>query len=616
MALACSPLITSCCNFGRDVIPFKSTKNTTLKPIIKSFPQTTKVAVSQEPVVRRSGDYPPCIWDYHFFQSLRTDYTGEGYNAQASELKEDVKLIFKKVVDPLDQLELIDHIQRLGFGYHFAGETKRTLEKMYNDDPTKNNKGEKNLHATALKFRLLREHGFHVSSEIFIDFTENEKFIESLGEDVKGILSLYEASYFSIEGESLMEEAHSFTSKILKECIKSIDDSDLGMLVSHALELPQQWRVPRLDARWYMDIYERSKYMIPEVLKFAKFDFNIVQGLNQDELKDVSRWWKGTDLGQKLEFIRDRLPTSFLWAVGISCNHQHGYFRRQITKVIQFITLLDDVYDVYGTLDELELFTSVVERWDINAMTELPHYMKLCFLSLNNLVSEIAYDVLNEQKVYVLPQLRKAIDVMLWIDLFKHYLVEARWYYSGYKPTFEEFLSNGLVTITGPVVVIYSYILTCNPIRKEATDYIESLPDIVRLASEIFRLADDFGTSSDELKRGDIPKSIQCYMKDAGVSEEVARTQMIDLMRKKWKQMMKCVFSGDMPLDWSAVEIILNMVRMSHCTYNSGADGYGVEDGLSKQRMFTLFTEPIPLLQELLLPKIREPSCLITNKSA
>lgn len=119
-------------------------------------------------------------------------------------------------------------------------------------------------------------------------FTENGKFKEYLGEDVKGILSLYEASYYSTEGESLMEEACSFTSKILKELV--IKDSDLCMQVKHALELPLQWRIPRFEARWYMDIYERSTNMIPEVLNFAKLDFNILQGLNQEELKDLSRY--------------------------------------------------------------------------------------------------------------------------------------------------------------------------------------------------------------------------------------------------------------------------------------------------------------------------------------
>ena len=89
---------------------------------------------------------------------------GEECNARAAVLKEDVKLILENVVDPLDQLELIDSLQRLGLGYHFEEEIKRALEKIYNSDPTKNDKWEKNLHATALKFRLLRQHGYHMSS--------------------------------------------------------------------------------------------------------------------------------------------------------------------------------------------------------------------------------------------------------------------------------------------------------------------------------------------------------------------------------------------------------------------------------------------------------------------
>lgn len=98
-----------------------------------------------------------------------------------------------------------------------------------------------------------------------------------------------------------------------------------------------------------------------------------------------------------------------------------------------------------------------------------------------------------------------------------------------------------------------------------------------------------------ELKRGDVPKSIQCYMMDTDVSEEVAREQMKNLMKKKWARMIKCRFFHDIPLDWASVEIIINLVRMSHCTYNAGDDGYGVEDGFAKDRLFSVLSEPIPL---------------------
>lgn len=90
---------------------------------------------------------------------------------------------------------------------------------------------------------------------------------------------------------------------------------------------------------------------------------------------------------------------------------------------------------------------------------------------------------------------------------------------------------------------------------------------------------------------------MQCYMKDNGVTEEVAREHIIDLMKKKWAQVMKL----DVPLEWSVVEIILNLVRMSHCTYNAGDDGYGVQDGLTEDRFFTLFSVPVPLLKDTVM---------------
>lgn len=87
-------------------------------------------------------------------------------------------------------------------------------------------------------------------------------------------------------------------------------------------------------------------------------------------------------MGEKRSFARDRLMENFLWTVGMDFKPQFGYHRRVATIVNVLITTIDDVYDVYGTLDELELFTNAVERWDKTAMEQLPDYMKICFLAL------------------------------------------------------------------------------------------------------------------------------------------------------------------------------------------------------------------------------------------
>ncbi|KAL2531672.1 terpene synthase 02 [Abeliophyllum distichum] len=125
-----------------------------------------------------------------------------------------VKMMLDEAVEPLDQLELFDNLQRLGISYHFENEIKQILSvinRKYSkiDQDSKIN----DLYATALEFRLLRQPGFNVSEEIFDRF-KNEKgeFKSSLCDDAKGLLQLYKSSFLSIEGETTLEMATEFTS--------------------------------------------------------------------------------------------------------------------------------------------------------------------------------------------------------------------------------------------------------------------------------------------------------------------------------------------------------------------------------------------------------------------
>nr|QKK82614.1 (R)-limonene synthase [Zanthoxylum armatum] len=329
---------------------------------IQCVATSARTQLDNSTVARRSGNYQPTIWDNDYLQSLSSHYTGETYTRKVEKLEGEVRTMINNVAKPLDQLELIDTLQRLGLAYHFDTEISNILHNIYNnkDDEWKKD----NLYATSLEFRLLRQHGYHVSQEVFNSFKDKKgSFKLCLCDDIKAMLSFYEASYYSTEEESIMEEAWQFTTKHLKDVDnKCVDLNVAADEVRDALELPLHWKTPRLETRRFIDFYERREDKDHILLQFAKLDFNIVQGIYLEELKEMSSWWKNTGLGEKLNFARDRLVASYVWSIGTAFKPHLSFCRKRLTEVLALITVIDDIYDVYGTIPELELFTEAVER--------------------------------------------------------------------------------------------------------------------------------------------------------------------------------------------------------------------------------------------------------------
>ncbi|KAJ7950502.1 Isoprene synthase [Quillaja saponaria] len=107
---------------------------------------------------------------------------------------------------------------------------------------------------------------------------------------------------------------------------------------------------------------------------------------------------------------------TFFSSVGMTYEPHLGDCRRLISVLIQVITVMDDIYDAHddiydshNPLEELELFTNAIERWDRNVMDSLPNYMKICFFALNNFENEIASDILHKKGVNIIPCLMKVL---------------------------------------------------------------------------------------------------------------------------------------------------------------------------------------------------------------
>ncbi|XP_047978661.1 1,8-cineole synthase, chloroplastic-like [Salvia hispanica] len=313
--------------------------------------------------------------------------------------------------------------------------------------------------------------------------------------------------------------------------------------------------------------------------------FPNIQAQFLQELKETSRWWENTGLVQELPFIRDRIVECYYWTTGVVERREHGFERIMLTKINALVTTIDDIYDIYGTLEELELFTEAIRRWDIESIDQLPPYMKVCYLALYNFVNEMGYYTLKDKGFNSIPFLRKT-----WVDLVETYLIEANWYHKGHKPSLEEYINNAWISIGGVPILSHLFFRLTDSIDEEDAESVHKYHDIVCASCTILRLADDMGTSLDEVERGDVPKSVQCYMNEYNASEEEARKHVQSLIEETWKTMNKEMM--DSPFSVYFAEVCANLSRMAQFIYQKESDGFGMQHSFVNKQLRSLLFEP------------------------
>ncbi|KAF2285871.1 hypothetical protein GH714_008573 [Hevea brasiliensis] len=289
------------------------------------------------------------------------------------------------------------------------------------------------------------------------------------------MLSLYEAAHLGIRGEDILDEAIAFTATKLYSVLPQLSPH-LAQQVTHALNRPIHKCLPRLEARYYIDAYAWDKSYNTTLLQFAKLDFNRLQELHQKEL--------------------------------------NGITEKNLAKVISMATILDDTYDNYATCEELELFTDAIERWDIKAIDALPEYMKMIYASMLDLYNEIEESIAEEGNSYSVHYAKEAIKRML-----RSYLAEAS---GAMKAMFqmEEYLQVSLISSGYPMVTTTSFLSMGKIATTDAFEWVSNDPKIIRALSLLCRLMNDIVSHEFEQNREHAPSSVECYMKQHGVSKK------------------------------------------------------------------------------------------------
>ncbi|CAH9100339.1 unnamed protein product [Cuscuta europaea] len=353
-------------------------------------------------IVRPIVNFSPSLWGDRFYSFSIDHQIAQAYEKEIENLKEQTRkmlLLASTTCNTAEILKFIDVLERLGIAYHFEKEIEDQLHLIYTVTQEEAND---DLEMAALKFRLLRQHGFKISSDVFSSFLDtNNKFQDT--SNVKDLLSLYEASFVRTHGDDLLEDALSFATARLQGAASHMQSSTtLEKLVLHALEQPLHTGMPRIETRFFISIYQQEDDSLRNdmLLHFAKLDFNFLQMLHKQELSEVSRWWKELDFVTTLPYARDRAVECFFWALAVYFEPQYSKARVMLAKNISMVSILDDTYDAYGTIEELEVYTDAISKCDISEMDRLPNYMKISYKALLELFVADDADLSKSERSY------------------------------------------------------------------------------------------------------------------------------------------------------------------------------------------------------------------------
>ncbi|XP_042066776.1 (-)-5-epieremophilene synthase STPS3-like isoform X2 [Salvia splendens] len=529
---------------------------------------------------RPEANFSPSLWGDRFINYISDSKVIDSYSKRVEVLKNDVRsLLTAPDTKMIDTMNLIDTLERLGVSYHFQNEIEEILQRYFHLNTNYHDDEAYDLYTVSLHFRLFRQHGHPISSE--------GKFQEGLKSDAKGLLSLYEASYLRTHGETILDDALAFTTANLKIMATNLG-SPLKEQVGHALVQPLHFNIPRVEARRFISMYEEEEEQKNETLvKFAKIDFNLLQNMHKEELSETSRWWKELGLISKLSYARDRVVECYFWAMGVFHEPQFSRGRIMLAKTIAITSLIDDTYDAYGTIEELEIFTEAIQRWDDVEIARLPEYMRPLYKAVLEVYEQFEEELAGEGRSYTVYYAIEALK-----ELVSGYLVEAKWFIKGYLPPFEEYLSNGLVTSTYHYLTATSY-LGMGSARKEDFEWLSKEPKMLVAALKICRLVDDAASYEVEKERGQVATGIDSYMRENGVTKEEAKAKFWEMSLDAWKDSNEEYIKASCYIPKDILTIIFNLERVIDVVYKNSEDGYTHPQKVLEPHIIALLVDPI-----------------------
>ncbi|RLM62196.1 (E)-beta-farnesene synthase-like [Panicum miliaceum] len=449
--------------------------------------------------------YSPSPWgDFFLSHATFTPSQLLSMKERAHIKEEEVRRIILETVASsslAQKLELVDTLQRIGVDYHYKKEIGDLLCSVYNDEDG----GSDDLYITSLRFYLLRKHGYTVSADVFEKFRDKQGNISS--DDVACLLMLYDAAHMRTHGEEILGDMIAFSKTSLQSLVLKNLEPELAT--------PRFRRVERVEGRRYISVYEKKQAVqYGTILEFAKLDYNILQAIYCDELKELTIWWKDLHSRTDLSFARDRMVEMHFWILGALYEPYYSYPRTMLTKFTLLASLLDDLYDNYSTTEESTIFTKAIERKNRHA--ELVKKLVICTA--------------------------------------KFYHAEVKWRDEHYVPTsVDEHLQKSTrssVCMQIIILVLISLRDVTTSTREEDVNWAFTFPKLIRGVSVVGRVANDIVSHEREQASAHVASTVQTCMKQYGVTAEQANEKLRAVIEEAWMDIVQeCLDQKQRPME-------------------------------------------------------------------
>lgn len=167
---------------------------------------------------------------------------------------------------------------------------------------------------------------------------------------------------------------------------------------------------------------------------------------------------------------------------------KYSQARVMLAKTIAMISIVDDTFDAYGIVKELDVYTDAIQRWDISQIDRLPDYMTISYKALLDLYNDYEMELSKDGRSDVVHYAKERMK-----EIVRNYFVVAKWFIEGYMPPVSEYLSNALATSTYYLLTTTSY-LGMKSATKEDFEWLAKNPKILEANVTLCGVIDDIAT--------------------------------------------------------------------------------------------------------------------------